>query len=312
MQNQLFNNHILSLSQFDRMMLEDLIQAILYMKTHGMPNALSGKVIGSCFMEPSTRTRLSFDVAIKRLGGHVIGFDNNENTSSRKGESLSDMMCVISSYVDAIILRHPKEGSAYLASQLSSVPIINAGDGSNQHPTQTVLDLFSIYESQNTLDGLTILCVGDLKYGRTVHSLIHALSYFKVQFIFVAPEGLQLPQYLIEDLDHNHIAYEVYSHLEKAIPQADIIYMTRIQQERLDDTEYQYLVTPYLLKKAMLKKAKSNMKILHPLPRLNEIELAIDHTPFAYYFQQATNGMYARMALLTLLLNKQAHWGTLT
>ncbi len=307
-QNQLFNSHIISVSQFNRSMLETLIDMTARMKRNVISNALSGKIIGSCFMEPSTRTRLSFDVAIKRLGGQVIGFDNSISTSSQKGETLSDSIQVIASYVDAIVLRHPNEGAAYLASKLSKVPIINAGDGANQHPTQTLLDLFSIYESQKKIDGLTIVCVGDLKYGRTVHSLICALSCFKIHFVFVAPEALHLPINIREDLDKQGISYEIQNNLEAAVPQADIFYMTRIQQERLDEIEYKYITLKYLFQAEMLKYAKPTMKILHPLPRLNEIEVAVDNTPFAYYFQQASNGMYARMALLTVLLNKQVDW----
>ncbi|MDE1460585.1 aspartate carbamoyltransferase [Spartinivicinus poritis] len=305
MSNPLFQQHIISISDLTRAQLELIITTAEQLKHSAKHDALKNKVIASCFFEPSTRTRLSFETAIQRLGGTVIGFDSGTNTSlGKKGETLSDSIRIISSYADAVIIRHPKEGAARLASEFSSVPIINGGDGSNQHPTQTLLDLFSIYECQQRLDNLNIAFVGDLKYGRTVHSLAQALSLFNCRFQFLSPSALAMPDYILAELNERQVSFQVCNNFEEIIPHTDIIYMTRVQKERFDETEYQHIAAKYILGKAQLTNPKSNMKILHPLPRVDEIEVAVDETPYAYYFEQAKNGVYAREALLSLVLNQ--------
>ncbi|MCY4177484.1 MAG: aspartate carbamoyltransferase [Endozoicomonadaceae bacterium] len=302
--NALYQQHIISISDMSREMLEFIIMTIEKIKRQKICSLLSGKIIGSCFFEPSTRTKLSFEVAVRKLGGTTIGFDNGVNTSLKKGETLADSIKIISSYTDALIIRHPKEGAARLAAQFSSVPVINGGDGANQHPTQTLLDLFTIYECHGRLDNLTVALAGDLKYGRTVHSLVQALSLFNTRFIFISPEELAMPEYLLSLLDQRNICYEQVYSIESILHETDILYMTRIQKERFDETEYKYIAARYILDKAMLTKAKPSLRVLHPLPRVDEIAPDVDETPFACYFQQAENGVYARMSLLALVLNK--------
>lgn len=276
------------------------------MKTEPQSRWLTGKVIASCFFEASTRTRLSFETAIQRQGGTIIGFADSTNTSmGKKGETLSDSIRMISSYADAIVMRHPQEGSARLASEVATVPVVNGGDGSNQHPSQTLLDLFTIHECQGRLENLTVTFVGDLKYGRTVHSLAQALSLFECRFQFIAPDALAMPDYLLRELDSKNIDYSRVSSLEEAIPNSDILYMTRVQKERFDPTEYMHLASQYILSTDLLKNAPEHLRILHPLPRVDEIPFEVDNTPFAYYFQQAENGVYARQALLALILNEE-------
>ena len=223
----------------------------------------------------------------------------------KKGETLSDSIRMISSYADAIVMRHPREGSARLASEVADVPVVNGGDGSNQHPTQTLLDLFTIHECQGRLDQLTVTFVGDLKYGRTVHSLAQALSLFGCKFQFISPDALSMPGYLLRELDARNIEYSQVDSLEEAIPNSDILYMTRVQKERFDPTEFMHIASQYVLSTDMLKNAPKHLRILHPLPRVDEISVDVDNTPFAYYFQQAENGVYARQALLALILNEE-------
>ena len=264
---------------------------------------LEGKVIASLFFEPSTRTRLSFETAINRLGAKVIGFSDATNTSQSKGETLKDTIKMVSNYVDMIVMRHPLEGSSRYASEVASVPVVNAGDGANQHPSQTLLDLYSILQTQGTLEGLTINMVGDLKYGRTTHSLLQAMSHFNPRFIFTAPEELKMPQEYKDFLDAKGIEYIETTSLDDYLNDCDILYMTRVQQERFTDLmEYEKVKDVYSLDAQMLGKVKSNMKILHPLPRINEISQDVDDTPFAYYFKQAENGLYVRMAIISYLL----------
>ena len=273
MTNPLFQKDIISISEFTRDHIELVLKTARTLKDNPRTDLLAGKLVGVTFFEGSTRTRLSFETAINRLGGRVIGFADASNTSlGKKGETLSDSIRIITSYTDALVMRHPMEGAARLAADLSPVPVINAGDGANQHPSQTLLDLFTIYETQGKVDDLKIAFVGDLKYGRTVHSLAE---------------------------------FSVHPTIEEVIPEVDILYMTRVQKERFDETEYQNLRSKYILSKSMLSEAKSNMKILHPLPRIDEITLDVDETPHAYFFQQAANGVYARQALLALVLNKE-------
>ncbi|WP_040889935.1 aspartate carbamoyltransferase [Vibrio ezurae] len=307
MQNTLFKKHIISIPELNREELELIVQTAGRLKSDPMPTLLKNKVIASCFFEPSTRTRLSFETAIQRIGGSVIGFDNAGNTSlAKKGETLADSVQVISTYIDAFVMRHPQEGAARLASEFSNgVPVINAGDGSNQHPTQTLLDLFSIYETQGRLDNINIAFVGDLKYGRTVHSLTQALAKFNnVRFYFIAPEALAMPDYICEELDEANIEYSLHTDMESVIPELDILYMTRVQKERFDDSEYAHIKSAYILTASLLEGARENLKVLHPLPRVDEITVDVDKTPHAYYFAQAENGVYAREALLALVLNQ--------
>lgn len=266
-------------------------------------NFLAGKVIACLFFEPSTRTRLSFEAAVNRLGARVIGFPDSRNTSVTKGETLEDTIRIVSNYVDMIVMRHPVEGAAAIAASVSPVPVVNAGDGSNQHPTQTLLDMYSIRQTQGKLDGLTINMVGDLKYGRTVHSLSEAMSDFSPSYIFTAPDELKMPHKYLKELEEKHIPYEETESLEKHLDDCDILYMTRIQQERFPSKEdYDRVNDVYELTASMLGNVKPNMKILHPLPRITEIARDVDDTPYAYYFEQARNGMYVRMAVISYLL----------
>jgi aspartate carbamoyltransferase catalytic subunit len=305
--NTLYKKHIISIPELSRTELELIVETASQLKADPRPELIKNKVIASCFFEPSTRTRLSFETAIQRIGGSVIGFDNSGNTSlAKKGETLSDSVQVISSYVDAFVMRHPQEGAARLASEFSNgTPVINAGDGANQHPTQTLLDLFTISETQGRLDNLNVAFIGDLKYGRTVHSLTQALAKFNnIRFFFVAPEALAMPDYICEELDEAGITYSFHQEIEDVIPQLDILYMTRVQKERFDESEYAHIKSAYILTAAHLEHARSNMKVLHPLPRVDEITIDVDKTPHAYFFQQAGNGVYAREALLALVLNE--------
>ncbi|MGY2575076.1 aspartate carbamoyltransferase [Vibrio sp. C8] len=307
MAHSLFNRHIISIPELTRSELELIVDTAARLKADPNPTLLKNKVVASCFFEPSTRTRLSFETAVERLGGSVIGFDNGGNTSlAKKGETLADSVRVISSYVDAFVMRHPQEGAARLAAEFSNgVPIVNGGDGANQHPTQTLLDLFSIYETQGHLDNLNIALVGDLKYGRTVHSLTQALAKFNnVRFFFIAPEVLAMPEYICQELEEQGIQFSLHNSIEDVVPELDILYMTRVQKERFDESEYAHIKSAFILTADTLAEARENLKILHPLPRVDEITTDVDRTPYAYYFQQAENGVYAREALLALVLNE--------
>ena len=261
---------------------------------------LDGKVVATLFFEPSTRTRLSFETAVNRLGGRVIGFTDASTTSSSKGETLKDTILMVSNYADLIVMRHYLEGAARYASEVAPIPIVNAGDGANHHPSQTMLDLYSIYKTQGTLDNLSIYLVGDLKYGRTVHSLLMAMRHFNPTFHFIAPKELAMPEeYKLYCREHNIKYVEHVDFNEDVIADADILYMTRVQRERFTDLmEYERVKDVYILRANMLKKAKSNMKILHPLPRVNEIAYDVDADPHAYYIQQARNGLFAREAII--------------
>jgi aspartate carbamoyltransferase catalytic subunit len=266
-------------------------------------NLLQGYVIATLFFEPSTRTRLSFESAVNRLGGKVIGFADAGITSVTKGESLRDTIRTVSNYCDLIVMRHPLEGSARFASEISSVPVINAGDGANQHPTQTLLDLYSISKTQGRLDDLNIFLVGDLKYGRTVHSLLMAMSKFRTTFNFISPDELKIPDEYKIYLNNLGLKYYEHKDFTEIISRADIIYMTRVQKERFSDPiEYEKVKNAYVLKNKMLENTKETMKILHPLPRVNEISEDVDENMKAYYFTQTLNGVYTRMAILTSIL----------
>lgn len=264
---------------------------------------LSGKVVASLFFEPSTRTRLSFESAINRLGARVIGFSDTSNTSVSKGETFHDTVMTISNYCDMIVMRHSLEGAPRYAAEISKVPVVNAGDGANQHPSQTLLDLYSIKKTQGGFDNLNIMMIGDLKYGRTVHSLLQALSHFNTKFTFVAPPELELPEEYKIFLREKGLEFTEKREIDSAINDADIVYMTRVQRERFTDPmEYERVKHVYVLKNNMLEQTKDNMRILHPLPRVGEIDADVDSNPKAYYFNQTENGVYTRMAIISYLL----------
>ncbi|MCL2651397.1 MAG: aspartate carbamoyltransferase [Candidatus Azobacteroides sp.] len=265
---------------------------------------LKGKVCATLFFEPSTRTRLSFETAVNRLGGSIIGFSDASTTSSSKGETLKDTILMVSNYADLIIMRHYLEGAARYASEVTKVPIINAGDGANQHPSQTLLDIYSIYKTQDTLENLEITVVGDLKYGRTVHSLINGMSHFNPTFNFISPEELRLAETYRNFCEEKGIQYyESCDFSSDIINRSDIIYMTRIQRERFTDLlEYEKVKNVYILKNEMLKDSKDNLRILHPLPRVNEIAYDVDDNPKAYYIEQAKNGVFMRQAIICEVL----------
>jgi len=264
---------------------------------------LEDYVVATLFFEPSTRTRLSFESAATHLGARVIGFSDSASSSVQKGESLRDTILTVSNYADIIVIRHPKEGSARFASEVSKVPVINAGDGANQHPTQTLLDMYSIRKTQETLDNLNVAFVGDLKFGRTVHSLVMALCNYNTTFHLVSPTELKLPSSVKIHIKERNLSYYQYADLQEVIPKIDILYMTRIQKERFSDPiEYEKVKNSYVLRNVMLEGAKSNLKILHPLPRVNEIMTDVDDNPMAYYFTQALNGVFVRQALLASIL----------
>lgn len=304
MPNPLYRKHLVSIADLSVPELQLLLDTALKLKHKPQPHLLEGKLIASCFFEPSTRTRLSFETAVQRLGGKVIGFADGANTSAKKGETLADTARIISSYADAIVQRHPKDGAARVLAEFSRVPVINAGDGTNQHPSQTLLDLVTVYETQGSLNGLKIAMCGDLKYGRTVHSLAQALKNFGCSFAFVSPPTLAMPDYITEELDETGAAWQILPDLETAIEWADILYMTRVQRERFDEQEFAKIQGKFNLTAAMLACAKDNLRVLHPLPRVDEIHPDVDGTPYAYYFEQAQNGVYARMAMLALVLNE--------
>lgn len=265
---------------------------------------LEGYVIATLFFEPSTRTRLSFESAVNQLGGRIIGFSDIGTTSVTKGETLNDTIKIVSNYSDLIVMRHPLEGSARFASEVASVPVINAGDGANQHPTQTLLDMYSIRKTQGKLDGLNIFMVGDLKYGRTVHSLLMAMSQFKTTFNFISPDELKMPDEYKQHLDTLGLKYYEHKDFTDIISEADILYMTRVQKERFSDPiEYERVKNVYILKNEMLENTKDRLKVLHPFPRVNEITEDVDDNMKAYYFTQARNGVYTRQAIITSILD---------
>lgn len=268
-------------------------------------HACDGMKLATCFYEPSTRTRLSFEAAMLNLGGSVLGFASADSSSAAKGESVSDTIRIISCYADICAMRHPKEGAPLVASQKSSIPVINAGDGGHQHPTQTLTDLLTIRSLKGKLDHMTIGLCGDLKFGRTVHSLINALiRYPGIRFVLISPEELKIPDYIREDvLVKNNIPFEEVTRLDDAMPKLDILYMTRVQKERFfNEEDYVRLKNYYILDKEKMKLAKDDMYVLHPLPRVNEISVEVDDDPRAAYFRQAQYGVYVRMALILTLL----------
>jgi aspartate carbamoyltransferase (EC 2.1.3.2) len=301
------NKSLISITDFTKDEYLKIMDLARFYEKNTTQRLLKGKVIATLFFEPSTRTRLSFETAINRLGGKIIGFSDSSSSSVSKGETLHDTIRMVSNYADMIIMRHPLEGSARYAAEISDVPVINAGDGANQHPTQTLLDMYSIQKTQGRLDDINLFMVGDLKYGRTVHSLLMAMSQFDNPiFNFVAPPELAMPNEYKSFLTNNGIRYFEHLEFNEIINQADIIYMTRVQRERfIDPVEYEKVKNVYILKNEMLANTKPNVRILHPLPRVNEIDTDVDSNEKAYYFEQARNGVYTRMAIISHLLNLQ-------
>jgi len=266
---------------------------------------LEGYVVATLFFEPSTRTRLSFESAVNQLGGKIIGFSDIGTTSVTKGETLNDTIKIVCNYCDLIVMRHPLEGSARYASEVSSVPVVNAGDGANQHPTQTLLDMYSIQKTQGRLDDVNIFMVGDLKYGRTVHSLLMAMSQFRTTFHFISPDELKMPDEYKQHLDALGLKYYEHKDFTDIIAEADILYMTRVQKERFSDPiEYERVKNVYILKNEMLENTRDSMKVLHPFPRVNEIKEDVDDNMKAYYFTQARNGVYTRQAIISSILDQ--------
>ena len=299
------HDHVLTMKQFSRSDIELVLDRAGELDGGGIGNQIgrqAGNILALLFFEPSTRTRMSFETAMKRLGGETIDMGSVESSSVKKGETLADTVRVIAGYADAIVLRHPSQGSAKMASEFVEVPVINAGDGAGHHPTQTLLDLYTIRKSAG-LDGLTIGIMGDLKYGRTVHSLAHALTRFDVEQHFISPESLALPKHVMYDLDEAGAEVTEHRELDPILPALDVLYVTRIQRERFpDENEYRAVAGEFGIDEQSLDDAKSTLSILHPLPRVDEIEPTIDETPHATYFEQAHNGVPVRMALLDLIL----------
>lgn len=300
------NKSLVSITDYSKDDYLKIMEVASQFESKSYQNLLNGKVISTLFFEPSTRTRLSFESAINRLGGKVIGFSDSSSSSVTKGETLYDTIRVVANYAELIVMRHPLEGSARYASENSKVPVINAGDGANQHPTQTLLDLYSILKTQKTLENLNIFMVGDLKYGRTVHSLLMALSEFNATFCFISPDELKMPKEYKDYLMKRGLKFSEQKDIDKHVQKADIIYMTRVQKERFSDPiEYERTKNAYVLKREMLDGCKNSMKVLHPLPRVNEIDTDVDDSPYAYYFEQTENGVYVRQAIISLILGLQ-------
>lgn len=301
--NNLVGRSLVSITDYSKEEIIHILDLAEEFEKNHRSNMLDKHVVASLFFEPSTRTRLSFESAVQYMGGSIIGFASADTSSVKKGESLKDTILTVSNYSDLIIMRNPMDGSARYASEVSPVPIINAGDGANQHPTQCLLDLYSIRKTQGSLDNIDIAMIGDLKYGRTVHSLVQALSLFGATFHFVSPESLKMPSSVKTWIKKAGLEYHQYTDMMDIMPIADILYMTRIQGERFPDPlEYEKVKNSYILENSMLATSKDNMKVLHPLPRVNEITEDVDENPKAYYFQQAKNGVYVRQALIAAIL----------
>lgn len=297
------NRSLISINDYSKEQQLRILELAAEFEKEPRQKILDNHVIATLFFEPSTRTRLSFESAISQLGGKIIGFTDASSSSVSKGETLMDTIKTVSNYSDLIVMRHPLDGSSRWASEVSHLPVINAGDGANQHPTQCLLDMYSIQKTQGSLDDIHIAFVGDLKYGRTVHSLTIAMSQFNTTFHLVSPEELKLPSAVKKYIKDAGLKYHQYTDLNDVMDKVDILYMTRIQRERFSDPmEYEKVKNSYVLKYEHLANSKENMKVLHPLPRVNEIEEAVDTHPKAYYFQQALNGVYVREALLAYTL----------
>ena len=294
---------IISINEISKEEVIHILEVAKKLEKNPKPELLKGKVLATLFFEPSTRTRLSFESAMLKLGGSVTGFADAGVSSEKKGESLSDTIRTVDQYVNVIAMRNPLEGSARRAAEVANSPVINGGDGANQHPTQTLLDLYTIKQAQGKISGLSIAMVGDLKYGRTVHSLAAAIAKFGGRLYFVAPESLKMPKEILEFLNEKKIEYSEHEKIEEVIDKVDILYMTRIQKERFPDAaDYEKVKGVYVLTNRMLKGAKDNLKVMHPLPRVNEISTDVDKSEHAYYFEQVRNGIAVRQALLALVL----------
>lgn len=301
----LVSRDIIGIDDLSRTEIDTLLDIAEVMRRDPRPDLLKGLQMASCFYEPSTRTRLSFEAAMQRLSGSVIGFSDDSTTSAKKGESLSDSVRTIEGYADVIVIRHPQEGAARLVADAVDIPVINAGDGSNQHPTQTLLDLFTIRQCQGRLDDLNIAVVGDLKYGRTVHSLARACCHYDARLFMVSPSELEIPQGVRATLREKGLRFSMHERVEEVIDKVDILYVTRMQRERFSDPAvYERLKDRYCIRPELLVGARENLKVLHPLPRRSELSTSVDATPFAYYFQQAHNGLPVRQALLATLLGR--------
>lgn len=298
---------VLSIAEFSRKDIELVLKTakkmVPFARGERVNRSLQGKILATLFFEPSTRTRLSFESAMKRLGGDALGFASTESTSVQKGETLADTIRMVESYGDAIVLRHPQEGAARLAAEFTERPVINAGDGAGQHPTQTLLDLYTMWDERGSIDGARIALVGDLKYGRTVHSLTYALCNFDVDLTFIAPEGLQMPREVVGHVRELNRPLSMTEDLSRIVKDVDVLYVTRIQRERFPDPqEYAKVAGSYRVDATLLQAAKKGLVVLHPLPRLDEIASDVDATPHARYFEQAFNGVPVRMALLSLIM----------
>ncbi|MCB1149421.1 MAG: aspartate carbamoyltransferase [Chlamydiia bacterium] len=290
--------HLISMADLGKEEIEGFLELASRIESGAIKPYFSDKIIASCFFEPSTRTRLSFEAAAHRIGAHLIGFSDQGSTSTAKGESLSDTVRMLSSYADLLVIRHPSEGAARLAAEVSSVPVINAGDGANQHPTQTLLDLYTIKKTFGKIDGLHIAMMGDLRHGRTVHSLAEALAHYKARLYFVCPPQLELTHSMTHELKGKGMLFSFHSSIEEILDRLDVLYMTRIQKERMPPN-CSFDRSGYTLDAAMLAKAKESLKIMHPLPRVDELDPDVDNTRHALYFEQAKNGVAVRKALLT-------------
>ena len=295
--------HLISMRNLDIEVINELLERAADIEKGILKPDMNGKVMGALFFEPSTRTQLSFETAMKRLGGEVITMAGTKGTSVEKGETLADTVKIINQYTDIIVMRHPLEGAAKYVSEQVDIPVVNAGDGANQHPTQAMLDLYSVYKTQKSMKNLKICILGDLRYGRTAHSLVFAMGQFNPEFYFVAPDILKMPNYILKDLESNGIKYQESEQLENIINDLDILYVTRIQKERFTDPEeYEKVKSSYVISAELLKNVPENFKILHPLPRVDEIAVEVDELDCAYYFQQAKNGVFMRQAIISKLL----------
>lgn len=299
MTHRFYHRDIVSIKDFSKEDIITVLKTAENLQKGKLLGMLEGKILATCFFEPSTRTRLSFESAMYRLGGKVVGFSDTQTTSVQKGESLIDSIKVIEKYADAIVIRHPQEGAARLAAEQASIPVINGGDGANQHPTQSLLDLYTIYKTLGRLENLSIAITGDLKFGRTIHSLTQILTFFNPRIYFVSPKQLQISEDLINLLKKEGICFSFHEDLEEVIPYVDVLYMSRVQKERMGNLS---VSEPYRVTSKFLENAKPNLKILHPLPRNAEIHPDVDLLPSAAYFQQAENGLLIRQALLLLTL----------
>ncbi|OGT58548.1 MAG: aspartate carbamoyltransferase [Gammaproteobacteria bacterium RIFCSPHIGHO2_12_FULL_42_10] len=305
MLNPFFNHDLISTKEMTLEMIQLILKTTDQLKNSKRAvETIAGKVVASCFFEPSTRTRLSFESAALRMGARVIGFSGDQALSMQKGETLADTMRVIDGFADLIIIRHPEEGAARLTAEIVACPVVNGGDGANQHPTQALVDLYAIHACQKKLDGLSMALVGDLKYGRTIHSLLDLCAFFDIRLYFVSPELLSLSESVCDILKKRGVRFSCHRTIEEVIPKIDILYMTRIQKERFSPTDYELVKNQFILIPDLFKQAKDNLRVLHPLPRVNEITREVDKTPYAYYFEQAHHGVFVRQAILTLMLNE--------